>query len=204
MTIGLKLRRLFVALLPKHIDQLLYQYEPRSDGPAPSVTHAPASLTSANTGPDELTIHRFDVDHPSGLREIDANLSAAVSCYAVLDGGRVAHVSYLFTNTRLPGQSGFDPSIPVIGACFTDPNQRGRHLYPRVLSHILYEQVLSGKLPTIYILVAPDNEPSIRGIERAGFTRKARIRGTRIGGILFDKSVTLPTPDRVGDSTEPI
>jgi hypothetical protein len=163
-----RLVRVLRAIPPRRIDQLLYAYE--AEVPTCDAT---------------LQVERYSINHRSGILEIDSRLSESNLCYAVLaDSKRVAHVSWVFKDTRLPCQAGFD-AMPVIGECFTDPAFRGQHIYPRVLAHILRDLISGGQSKTAYMLVAPDNESSIHGIERAGFVRKAHIRGIRIAGMLF-------------------
>ncbi len=59
---------------------------------------------------------------------------------------------------------------PMIGNCFTDPGQRGRGYYPRLLRAACRRLADEGYRRVI-ITCAPDNLASVRGIEKAGFRR---------------------------------
>lgn len=72
------------------------------------------------------------------------------------------------------------PSVPLIGRCATAPRARGLGLYPRVLRHIMAELGSDGHA-RVAIYCDRDNDASIRGIRRAGFTQVARLRTLVIG-----------------------
>lgn len=55
-----------------------------------------------------------------------------------------------------------------IGSCFTAEKYRGHGIYPTVLLHIV-ESVAGGADTVLWMLVAPKNISSIRGIKKAGF-----------------------------------
>ena len=59
---------------------------------------------------------------------------------------------------------------PMIGNCFTDPAQRGRGYYPRLLRAACRRLADEG-YQRVIITCAPDNQASVRGIEKAGFRR---------------------------------
>ena len=63
-----------------------------------------------------------------------------------------------------------------IGPCYTEDSFRGKGIYPAVLEHILCERV-----GNYYMLVREDNESSIRGIEKAGFSLVGEVQRDRLG-----------------------
>jgi hypothetical protein len=85
----------------------------------------------------------------------------------------VAYAFVLFA-TDYKNVLGVPEDIPLIANCFTKPAWRGRHLYPRLLRRVCVELARAGHKRAV-ISCAPDNVASIRGIERAGFRRVARI-----------------------------
>ncbi len=147
-------------LLPLRIDELLYGM--------------PVEEALACEDP------AFEVRHEAAGR--------AKESYVVAIGGETAHRSWLHWSVRLPRRFGFDGSAPVIGDCFTPERFRGRSIYPQVLRYIARDVARRASAP-VYILVSPANLASIRGIEKAGFRRLARLQGTRIAGLLFGKRV---------------
>ena len=64
-----------------------------------------------------------------------------------------------------------------IGPCFTHPQYRGQGIYPAVLRFIT--ETISTK-GDFYMLVKPANKSSIRGIEKAGFTRVGNTVKTKL------------------------
>ncbi|HET6429693.1 MAG TPA: GNAT family N-acetyltransferase [Phycisphaerae bacterium] len=66
----------------------------------------------------------------------------------------------------------------LIGPCFTDPDYRGRGIYPRILRHIVTELGGRGYGP-FYVHTSPANAASLRGIEKAGFLRLGWWSGRR-------------------------
>ena len=76
---------------------------------------------------------------------------------------KIAHYSYVIPKCyKFPflGRGDYE-----IGPCYTNPKYRGRGIYPTILSKIISSETGNG-----YMLVSPDNKPSIKGIEKAGFT----------------------------------
>ena len=55
-----------------------------------------------------------------------------------------------------------------IGPCFTIPTARGKGLYTKVLNYITGD--LHYQNASFYMLVNKNNLPSVKGIERAGFS----------------------------------
>jgi len=162
-------RKLLARLRPRRIDLLLFELFGR---PEREPILAGFSLTI------------FKVGERSGVPEIDRRLGSQHSCYVLMHEAEIAHVSWLFDDVVLPAAFGFDPMIPVIGDCDTPPKFRGRGLYPLVLRRIASDLLHERRRDRVYILVAPTNVASIRGIERAGGIRVAHLRGTRIAGFV--------------------
>jgi RimJ/RimL family protein N-acetyltransferase len=153
------LRRLLRRLRPTRVDEWLYEMT--------------AEDALALDNPDLEVQHRA-VDGPTGRKET----------YIVTLDGQTAHRSWLFWSVRLTRQCGFDARAPVIGDCHTEERFRGRAIYPKVLRYIARDVAERGAA-AVYVLVSPANLPSVRGIEKAGFRRRARLRGTRLAGLMF-------------------
>lgn len=94
--------------------------------------------------------------------------------YVLSDEGEVIHTSYLVPKCIKFGFMKEDDW--EIGPCATKREFRGRGIYTKVLNHI----TLSDKESTFYMLVAPDNVASIKGIEKAGFKRCGTVVKSRI------------------------
>jgi hypothetical protein len=147
----------------------------------------PVEEALASGDPDfEVTHHTLA--RPAGILSIDRRLSRSRECYRVAAEGQTAHLSWLHRSVRLPRRFGFDGAVPVIGDCHTPERFRGRSIYPQVLRFIARDVARCSSTP-VYVLVSPANLASIRGIEKAGFRRLARLRGTRFAGWVLGKSV---------------
>ena len=147
-------------LLPKRIDQILYEvalgsYEPQQ--------FAKVELEIKKTG------------------------QGGVLHYDALVNGNFAHRSNLSYDVYLPAQFGYGKS-PVIGDCVTKPKCKGLRIYPHMLGYIIGDVQSSQTAEKVFVLVAPDNTPSIKGIERAGLKYVARLRGIRIGPLVLNRS----------------
>jgi hypothetical protein len=172
---SLSCKQICTFLRPAKIDEVLYSIDC-------DVKLSPQSFDGA------LSIERFNLSRLSGIPSIDHNIRGQRECYVVIEKGEVTHYSWLFFDVLLPWQFGFDPTVPVIGACVTYPAFRGRHIFTKVLNHIISDLNARSVSDKAYILVSPQNTASIRAIERAGFKRLAHLRGARYFGFLLQKN----------------
>ncbi|MEZ4699363.1 MAG: hypothetical protein R2834_03450 [Rhodothermales bacterium] len=163
----------FRLLLFRPIDFLLYE------------TTNPLDEVAAVGEQPEIKVFAGSAPPPLASRMNERKIA-----YAIFDQGRLVHESWVSFDTLLPSQFGFDPEIPVIGDCATDASYRGRRIYPYVISRIPADLATRGIGPSAYVLVAPDNEASIRGIERAGYVKRARMRGWRVLGFMMARKIT--------------
>jgi hypothetical protein len=108
--------------------------------------------------------------------------------YRIQDGDILVHRSRVFQSSRLLGNFHISGPLITIGDCFTDDRYRGLGIYPMVLRKIAYEYREKAQ---VFILVAPDNIPSIRGIEKAGFQFMGRLTCFRFLIFYLNKSVSI-------------
>jgi len=136
----------------------------------------------------EVHLSSYRVQIPAGIQlTIEKSADADRVIYKALVNNEEVHRSHLYDYALLPAQFGYG-KFPVIGDCVTKPEYRGLRIYPHVLSYVLRDLQATSKTEKVYILVAPDNQPSIQGIEHAGFQHVARLRGIRVGPIVFNRS----------------
>lgn len=120
--------------------------------------------------------------------EMDRRLTRRNSCHGFFVGGCLATVGWVSTeyleldkglNFPCPGGAG-------IYDCFTIKEFRSRGYYTNALIQMA-EEVKSRGARGAYIAVDPNNIPSVKGIEKAGFrplvrlTRRRRLGATFIG-----------------------
>lgn len=179
--VTIDLRRLPKTLPPTSIDVLLYVGKS-------SVKMYPHCLLSSSS------IQVFSRKHPSGVAQIDRKLTPYNLAYVIFESEKIVHQSWVSFDTPLPSQFGFDSHFPVIGHCYTSPSHRGKSIYSSVLNYILQDLRSRNISHNAYILVSPQNESSIKGIEKSDFEPVARLRGLRIlGGLFINKSTTRLT-----------
>jgi RimJ/RimL family protein N-acetyltransferase len=115
-----------------------------------------------------------------------SNLSEGKTCYFIKDSGKVVHKSYLFSKVFL--LKSIKKSGPVIGDCVTVKSHRGQSIYPYVINKIAKE-VLEKDKKTVYIIVDKNNLSSIKGIEKAGFSKLASIVAKRWLWFYFKREI---------------
>jgi RimJ/RimL family protein N-acetyltransferase len=102
------------------------------------------------------------------------------SLYFVMNSDRqVLHFSYVQHKTRYKKILDEPLTVPLIGNCFTSSQARGQKLYPKTLVEICRNLAGAG-CKRVIITCAPDNIPSIKGIERAGFGLVRRVESILI------------------------
>lgn len=106
------------------------------------------------------------------------------SLFKITLGETLVHKSKIFHKSRLLNAFGFHGPMILIGDCFTNDQYRGKGIYPAVISHILNKFIPKNN---VYMLVSPENIPSIRGIEKAGLRLIGRLRCLRIGPVFLQK-----------------
>lgn len=90
--------------------------------------------------------------------------------------GKPIHTSYVIPKCFKFGFMNRDDY--EIGPCFTDPEHRGRGIYPNVLRSICKN---TGNKDTVfYMIVDETNTASIRGIEKAGFVRCGSVKVNKL------------------------
>lgn len=110
-----------------------------------------------------------NVQYRDGLTEDD------LLFVALDEGGKVVSYAFVLFRSRYKRVLGIDDEVPLIANCFTEPEMRGRRLYPRLLVRVCQELAGLGYTRAT-ISCEPDNVASIRGITRAGFTGLSHIR----------------------------
>lgn len=96
--------------------------------------------------------------------------------YYIKDVEVLVHESFLYPKVFLLKTLG--KKGPVIGDCFTHKKYRGQAIYPYVLNYIA-NIVLETNEKEVYVVVNTTNSNSIKGIEKAGFSKFASIKAKR-------------------------
>src|SRR3954454_11571198 len=81
----------------------------------------------------QYTLKVVDTNEKSGIRKIDRRKKNSNICYAVFDGDKLVHTSWIFKDKFVTKQLGFKSAL-TIGPCETVESHRGKGIYPMVLS----------------------------------------------------------------------
>ena len=146
----------------------------------------PARLAGAAAGPADVPgetvvwVHRGNLGSAATAAVEAAVLGGANHAYrqalcgadqllAIVDEqGHVASYGFVLFDSFYKQVLREAADTPMIGNCFTDPAQRGRGYYPRLLRAACRRLADEG-YQRVIITCAPDNRASVRGIEKAGF-----------------------------------
>jgi len=105
------------------------------------------------------------------------------------DDGVLGHISWLYYRNDPNRILRLDEAECEIKFCLTLPEFRGKGIYPAALQAIL-QYLRERGYRRCFICVKADNEPSIRGIEKAGFERLGAVRLRKMLGL----QVSAPKP----------
>ncbi len=135
----------------------------------------------------DVQVYRMTKDDVAAVGPIDFTVESDVRDgkrrYFINDSGNFVHNSFVFPKLRLLkllGKTG-----PAIGQCVTNPQYRGRSIYPHVINLAARKELSNGK-SEVFIIVNSDNASSIRGIEKAGFKFYASVTAKRFLMFYFD------------------
>ncbi|WP_178988983.1 hypothetical protein [Winogradskyella schleiferi] len=115
-----------------------------------------------------------------------SNLRKGRRCYFIKDSGNIVHRSYLISKVFL--LKSINKIGPAIGDCSTVNSHRGQSIYPFVINKIA-QDVLDNDHKSVFVIVNKDNLSSIRGIEKAGFSKIASIVAKRWLWIYFKREI---------------
>lgn len=121
--------------------------------------------------------------------EIDYEHKGTNLIYTLKYQEQIIHKSTVFQNVHVLRLIDQKKNI-AIGDCFTQNGFRGKSIYPFMINTIAKEQLKQGH-EEIFILVAPNNIPSIRGIEKAKFIKHSHIQAKRLGPFYFKQKIHL-------------
>lgn len=138
----------------------------------------------------DMLLFSFPFAEKVNLMESDWKIEfdAKANEYRIKDGDFLVHRSRVFHSSRLLNSFHFGGPLITIGDCFTDDRYRGLGIYPMVLRSIAKGH---GEKVQVYVLVAPDNIPSIRGIEKAGFQFLGRLSCFRFLVFYLNKRISI-------------
>lgn len=117
--------------------------------------------------PWEFRCHEFD-----GVKDF----------FIAKDHVGVQHISWVYLHEHRNRLLALGEKEAEIKFCLTMPAFRGRGIYPHIIGLIL-DHLHSTGIERVFMCVHSENVPSIRGIEKAGFTRAGEIRLRKIMGM---------------------
>jgi len=150
--------------------QITRVYEADLRGPLPAAEWRPGERLEM-IGPENLedltpAVRRF---LGGAGYECVAGIPRGDRLFLVASGEEYLHRGYVMAHSRTKRLIGEQDATPLIGYCYTAPTARGTGLYRRaLLAELLYLQ--QAGYTRVAIDTHPDNYPSRKGIEAAGFT----------------------------------
>ena len=119
------------------------------------------------------------------LRKWGERLGKNNLCYCVVRSGILAHYTWVQTSgrhriLRAGRYKEISPGEFWIYECWTSDSERGRGIYPSVLSRVVRDHFERG-LQEGVIYTTPQNVPSQRGILKAGFHHSQTLYSIRLG-----------------------
>lgn len=138
---------------------------------------------------DVLVYHMQDYKSISIENEykIEKSTDGHKICYFIKDNNKIVHKSFLIPKVYL--MKSLNKKGPVIGDCVTVNSHRGQSIYPYVINKIA-QDVINNDKTEVYVIVNSNNLSSIRGIEKAGFSKLASIVATRWLWFYFKRKIT--------------
>ncbi|WP_026944772.1 hypothetical protein [Algoriphagus marincola] len=135
-------------------------------------------------------LEKGDSNYSPTVKELEFQLSfdSKNHSYKIKEHGEIIHRSNIYFNSHLLRAFDFDQPMITIGDCVTIDAYKGQGIYPWVITEIVKEHLLKSH---IYMLVSPQNIPSIKGIQKAGLRKLARIRCLKIGPVYLGKKLEL-------------
>ena len=128
------------------------------------------------------------MDEPSARQRIEKAFNQGAQVFLAFSKGDLVHVIWLYYHPGVREQLvnvKLKPDEAHIAAAYTSSEFRGQGIYPMILQYMVRYAISEGK-KRIYIAAAPKNIASCKGIEKAGFSKVATIRGIMILGKLFN------------------
>ncbi len=126
--------------------------------------------------PLSLLVHFVSWARNWGLKQaVRASLkvmSQKRAFYGVMLGGRIVHSAW--ANFGFCRYYSVEPESVVLGTLWTSPPFRGKGLAPAAMRRLM-RYLFSRGYRRFYVDVAPNNQPSVRAIEKAGFQLQRRL-----------------------------
>ncbi|MDD2711857.1 MAG: GNAT family N-acetyltransferase [Simplicispira sp.] len=94
---------------------------------------------------------------------------------AITKNRKLVHTSFIQFETSYKKLLNETDSTPLIGNCWTSPDERGQGLYPYAIARCCKEMARRG-YQRVLISCAPDNTPSVAGIHKAGFLKIREVK----------------------------
>lgn len=120
---------------------------------------------------------------PAFVREyMQYHFQSGGELFLAFSSGKLAHYCWMFFYPGFKEQLAYihlKSDEAHIATAHTTPEFRGKNIYPVVLQHLLNYAKTKG-INTIYITSLLKNTASVRGIEKAGFSKFGTIHGIKI------------------------
>jgi len=128
----------------------------------------------------------------AGAGDDFGNLARGAICYLAYEGKTPVGLGWMFKDSYLLARIGFAGSASYLAGYHVVEAARRRGIYTVLLKVMAHDVASQGKTPMVD--ASPDNMPSIRGIEKAGFRKTGTLNCLVIAGMIVRAVLTPVTP----------
>jgi ribosomal protein S18 acetylase RimI-like enzyme len=165
-------------------ENILIYAKDLSDGAPPSLVSGECRLIRKGK-PDELKAARDQLHSPPW--EFCCDLYDGVREFFIFEkDGKIGHISWLYRKGAPNRVIELGEKESEIKFSLTSPEYRGRGIYPAALAKMQIYLRDSG-FRKVFICAEENNRPSIRGIEKAGFTLVSQKRLVKFMGLQLSR-----------------
>lgn len=177
------------------ICSFVFSYRPLNiyeiKGVAETEVKARCRLEIRKGKPEDVDLILGFADYPNKIairRYVQYHFDSGGELFLAFNEGKLAHLCWLFYHPGFKEQWAhihLKKDEAHIASAHTDSEFRGQNIYPAVLQHIL-KYVAEKNIRCVYITSSPKNIASVRGIEKAGFSKVGEIHGLKFFGKKFN------------------
>lgn len=137
---------------------------------------------------DDLLALTYVSPDATSRRNLGKCFDSGGRVFLAFSNGRLVHAAWLHDKKSAEHVFSYiemKPDQALIGQCCTDPEYRGKSVYPFMLQQ-LARYAFSENFRKCYITTTPRHTPSVRGILKAGFALEGTLHRFRLLGLTFN------------------
>lgn len=160
-------------------------------GPIRSEVALPQGMHVVKIRRDDRAIPLEDIEKAGAGTDI-VNLNRGAICYLAYRLTMPVGLGWMFMQSYLLDRLGYAGKALYLAGYHVVPSARGQGIYPLLLKTMVYDAAARGMV--CLVDASPDNQPSIRGIEKAGFRRLGTLDVLIVCGTIL-RATLVQAPD---------